>query len=90
MKLRHAAALAPMIWYLLIPPAGGNEHSPMNQWQMVNVFDTEAACQAGRQKYYNDGIELMKMGKTSSAIEESHRFTSATCLAADDPRLRGD
>lgn len=90
MKLRHAAALAPMIWYLLIPPAGGNEHSAISQWQMVNVFGTEAACQAGRQKYYDDGVELMKMGKTSSAAEESRRFTNATCIAADDPRLRGN
>ncbi len=88
MKFCHAAALAPMIWYLFIPPAGGNEKSPMSEWQMVNVFDSEAACQVGRQKYYNDGIELMKMATTSATVEESRRFTSATCAAADDPRFR--
>jgi hypothetical protein len=89
MKLRHAAALIPMVWYLLIPPAGGDEHSALNLWQMVNVFESEEACQAGRQKYYNDGIELLKMGKTSTAAEESRRFTHAACAAADDPRLQG-
>ena len=88
MKLRRSAALVPMIWYLLIPPTGGNEHSAINRWQMVNVFETESACEAGRQKYHDDGVELMKIGTTSSTVEESHRFTSATCAAADDPRLQ--
>ncbi len=86
---RHAAVLTLMIWwYLFIPPVGGNEHSPVNQWQMVNTFDSEPECQAGREKYYKDGIELMKIGKTGFAMEEGRRFTSAACFAADDPRLR--
>ncbi|HTY55803.1 MAG TPA: hypothetical protein VMB26_11405 [Candidatus Binataceae bacterium] len=88
MKLIHAAALLPMVWYLLIPPTGGDEHSPLNQWQMVNVFETEAQCQSGRQKYHDDGVELAKMGVTSSAAAESRRFTNATCASADDSRLQ--
>ena len=88
MKLRRAAAILPMVWYLLIPPGGGNEHTALNQWQMVNVFETESECQRGRQKYHDDGAALMKLGKTTSTVEESRRFTNAMCAAADDPRLQ--
>ncbi len=87
MKPRYSAVLASMIWYLLVPPAGRDERSPLRDWQMVNVVETEKDCEAGRQKYYNDGIELLKIGKSSSAIAEGRRFTSATCVKADDPRL---
>jgi hypothetical protein len=88
MKFRHGAAILPMIWYLLIPPSGGNEHTPLHQWQMVNEFETESECQSGRQKYHDDGAELMKLGKTTVTIEESRRFTNAMCAEADDPRLQ--
>jgi len=87
MKLRHAVAL--IIWYLFIPPTGGNEHSPLSQWQIANAFDTEAQCQAGRKKYYADGTALIRDAHAQPTIEEGQRFRNATCVAADDPRLSG-
>ncbi len=54
MKLRHAAALALVGWYLLIPPVFspmGEHHrsfndlnAPLNQWDIWAKFDSEIGC----------------------------------------------
>ena len=55
MKLRHAAALALVGWYLLIPPVFspmGRHHrsfndlsAPVNKWDVWAKFDSRAACE---------------------------------------------
>jgi hypothetical protein len=55
MKTRHAAALALVGWYLMVPPMlGGNPpihptpqpdvNAPLGSWLVVDVFDTAAQC----------------------------------------------
>jgi len=55
MSSRHAAALALVGWYLLMPPwAGGdpptdvNTSAPLIQWNVGYSFDTRAECQNAR------------------------------------------
>jgi hypothetical protein len=54
MNPRHAAALALVGWYLMMPPAlpdeTPNPKAPLSQWDQVNEFDTAAACH----KAFND------------------------------------
>jgi hypothetical protein len=88
MKPSHAAALVG--WLLLIPPASGVEGGPLNRWQFVNDFRTESDCQAGRQKYYNDGLALMNGARSKATIDEGRRFMSASCISDEDPRLQRD
>jgi hypothetical protein len=49
MNLRHAAALALVGWYLMLPPASSETHypignAPMWQWEVIGSFDSAAEC----------------------------------------------
>jgi hypothetical protein len=51
MKLRHAAALAGLGWYLMVPPLASRSgpierESPIVKWEAWFAFDTAAECQA--------------------------------------------
>ena len=50
MRLRDAAALALMGWYLIMPPTVGpylrlDTSAPDSRWQIVQSFDTATACE---------------------------------------------
>jgi hypothetical protein len=45
MKLRHAAALALMSWYLIDPPAETPDPNlPLSEWEIVDQFNSKAEC----------------------------------------------
>jgi hypothetical protein len=56
MKLRHAATLALVVWYLMRPPLPHlNAHSirvdpaaPLARWKIAGTFPTQKECEAGR------------------------------------------
>jgi len=60
MNLRHAAALALMGWYLLIPPVfspmGAHQRSfndlsaPLNRWDIWAKFDSQGSCEKEQQR----------------------------------------
>jgi len=62
MKPRHAAALALVGWYLMIPPlqsanrddpSGPRDlHAPISQWDQVSAYDSAAKCQRDIGKYF--------------------------------------
>ena len=45
-KVGHIAALALVLWYLIVPPSKGSPtflfdaHAPFNQWTIRDTFDT--------------------------------------------------
>ncbi len=43
MKLRHAAALALVGWYLMVPYQGKGPH--FGNWAVVATFETRGACE---------------------------------------------
>jgi hypothetical protein len=50
MNLRHAAALALVGWYLMVPPTVGpylrlDLRVPVSQWRVVQLVDTATACE---------------------------------------------
>jgi hypothetical protein len=49
LTLRHAAALAPVGWYLMLPPvaSGGrvNAEAPLGQWERWGTYDVVGECQ---------------------------------------------
>jgi hypothetical protein len=54
MKPRHAAALALVGWYLMMPPntqgwfsktKNNDEAAPLDQWTIVRSFDTALMCE---------------------------------------------
>jgi hypothetical protein len=61
LKPRHAAALALVGWYLMVPPPGPprstgastappNDNAPLNQWTIRNSSDSAQACEAAKKK----------------------------------------
>jgi len=52
MDFRHAAALALVGWYLMVPPFAGtgkgsypDDRAPLSKWSMGGSFDSAEACQ---------------------------------------------
>jgi hypothetical protein len=75
MNPRHAAALALVSWYLMVPP-GPNParayYTPLSRWKLIGNFDSDAAC------------------KKAQAARLYGRPVLSICIASDDLRLKGD
>jgi hypothetical protein len=91
MKSRHAAALALVGWYLMLPPThGGFLHfytdEPLNKWCQGNYSETLVECKQGQQQRIR---ELIAAGqKEPQRLKDASYWTKGQCVAEDDPRLR--
>lgn len=80
---RHAAALALMVWYLIVPPlspqSGISDPSmPLHHWKILGSFTTAKDCEKIR--------TLMIQPPGLPAVGDlSHDFL---CIANDDGRLK--
>ena len=92
MKLRHAAALALVGWYLMAPSLGRDgmplTGSPLGDWSIVESFDTAESCKqslakTGAQFNFPKGPFNMK-----DLPEGQRMFFFAQCISTDDPRLK--
>jgi len=101
MNLRHAAALALVAWYLMVPPQVYYEPSssrvlippPFDRtWRVKATFNSANDCEVAREKHETDFALAVK-----SAIPKRHEADpklsspddGALCMATDDPRLKG-
>jgi hypothetical protein len=71
MNPRHAAALALVGWYLIMPPAdtqtGGNlVKVPIKGWRKIAAYDTEAECRNRRTADFNSYSAVHPGGAESS------------------------
>jgi hypothetical protein len=68
MKPRHAAALALVTWYLIVPPPGQprsnggssappNDSAPLSQWTIRNSYDSEQPCEAAKKQSLDTATE---------------------------------
>ena len=87
MKLRHAAALALIGWYLLQPPmrshSGRYEYdanAPLSLWSEHAAYDSAAECEKGKAK-------LAEAFPDAPASSKGF-LASFHCVASDDPRLK--
>ena len=84
MKPRHAAALALVGWYLMMPPSKtpkpdvltllapifiADTAAPLSRWTKVDTFPTQLRCEARRAADLRAPVEQ--------------------CVPDDDPRLKG-
>jgi hypothetical protein len=83
MKLRHAAALALVGWYLMVPPSqrgGVSLDAPLRSWRSFGNYDTARDCE-------DDHLELAE--KSKQATPSGHLIVElAQCIASDDLRLK--
>jgi hypothetical protein len=98
MKPRHAAALALVGWYLMIP--GDNANSPLGKWHVHRAYDTAEECQIGLDAYRqflgereHDSKRFEKLTpqdrvkELEKEVDWEFEFGLAQCIASDDPRL---
>lgn len=100
MNRRHAAVLALVGWYLMVPPivmegekAKVDGRVPLSQWGRGDrVYGTESACEEMRAKL-SAIAESHKnwIGPSGSVAAANDRYvllTNQRCVASDDPRLK--
>jgi hypothetical protein len=100
-KLRHAAALALVGWYLMAPstypgPNGSfvtKSTVPLRLWQNIGSYDHVVDCEDERRAF----LDLKKTESPSAFAKESLRVKlsiisswSAVCVSTEDPRLKGN
>jgi hypothetical protein len=94
-KPRHAAALALVGWYLMVPPsafsvadlASGLE--PLWQWLQIGTFDSVNDCEQGRRMMIDRFMtDLQRDSSDATAVHGVDAFYYSKCIAADDPRLK--
>jgi hypothetical protein len=91
MKPRHAAALALVGWYLMLPPwrvIGGEVRSSvpdpdasLSKWINVRNFDTAASCDHAL-------MQFLDAAGDGEPLSDRNRARFARCIATDDPRLK--
>ena len=83
MKLRHAAALLLLGWYLLIPSPAMVEARrtgpPLSRWYHLGVYDTKDDCA---------NMIATKLAQQQNESER-WRYSKAICVDSDDPRMKG-
>jgi len=92
MKFRHAAALALVGWYLMIPPTEEPyEHAPLSDWSIHENFDTAAGCDRGKEDLSRQASELTTHFEgVTERYKRGVSYSHAKCIATDDPRLKAD
>jgi hypothetical protein len=90
-NLRHAAALALVGWYLMLPPINDGTPevtAPPSRWEILFPYDTARDCQISLSRIV--GQTLVDLQKPMARDKENFvlRLSSGTCVASDDPRLK--
>jgi hypothetical protein len=103
MKHRHAAALAIVAWYLMIPPINAHNkvdaHAPMSKWKRGVSFDSEKECDESLKDAIANPMtdaEYRAAEKATlkakmhplSQSEMKKRTAESVCVSANDPRLK--
>jgi hypothetical protein len=82
MTPRHAAALALVGWYLMMPPPGRNalfdSSVPLAKWKILGSFDKAEDCETAY-------THLTEKHRKSEAVKSW--VQAEVCVATDDPRL---
>ena len=99
MNLRHAAVLALLAWYLMVPPAipstdEVNQSAPLSQWRIRHIFPHNEGCEAAKARLRDQALAAQTqrdaLARRSQRNPDSHCvLCKAQCVAEDDPRLKG-
>ncbi len=96
MNLRHAAAVALVGWYLMVPPvvekAGSYEadfNAPLSRWSVDSPFDTAAECRAVNANLVQQQTRVFDQAQAHSRERAvAQRLIVSQCIETDDPRLK--
>jgi hypothetical protein len=97
----HAAALALVGWYLMVPPPlPGNTRrnapvytdvdAPIAKWNIIDSFDSAQACRKSFLEHADEADDAQKHPQQNCDTVGGpicRPFMMAKCIATDDPRL---
>lgn len=87
MKFRHAAALALVGWYLIMPPTSrdypmGNADAPLSDWaKRPTTYRNQKECE-----HVLDQQRRLQNAKNRQVAVKFYK--QAQCVSAEDPRLK--
>jgi hypothetical protein len=100
-KPRHAAALALVGWYLMVPPIPqdplllADPTPPLAVWFLKQSFDTAKECERARRAEDHEAeLEMHDIAKAHAIETQIERVQIlmqsifSQCIATDDPRLK--
>jgi hypothetical protein len=91
MNLRHTAELALVGWYLMSPPPAGDPkygylvHAPLSEFISEGAFETLKECEAAQQVFFKTWGDPAHPDSSQTLMA-----VYTTCIASDDPRLKGN
>ena len=91
MKLRHAATLALMGWYLMVPPLSGKNvfyDKPLSDWQPVENYSTRTECEEGKRDTVQQMTALLAEAWKMPPTPKIKALQAGKCIATHDPRLK--
>jgi hypothetical protein len=98
-NVRHAAALALAVWYLIGPPEkSGSDNdlkAPLGKWKIIDNYTDVAACEQGRIAHLSEWYDRADSDGvgTKAAINDARMLVwidEAKCVSADDPSLKSN
>jgi hypothetical protein len=103
MKPCHAAGLALVGWYLMIPTLYNSRSDryvpnlPLSQWSIVSSFDSADLCTSAHVGLLNDTaksrekVHTLRDPNTGTSDERlAFLYAMGECVASDDPRLKAN
>jgi hypothetical protein len=103
MKLCHSAALAIVLWYLMIPPIGLDNkidpHAPLSNWRIGVGFESQKECADSLKDAIQNPMTPAEYQAAAKATQKAQmkpltmsemtkRTAESQCIAGDDPRLK--
>jgi len=92
MKPRHAATLALVGWYLMMPtPAPETFMSvtpPVGRWDHLGSYDSEKDCDHASDEKYRESERAGFEMKGFNPEDVRRSWALAQCISTDDPRLK--
>jgi hypothetical protein len=91
MKPHHAAALALVDWYLMMPPISNGTPeiaAPLSRWEIQSSYDTAVECQSNLYLVVKQALADLQKPMVQDKKSLVLQFSSATCVASDDPHLK--
>ena len=92
MNPRHAAALALVGWYLMVPPPYSERARsllPLSEWSIYKTFESADACTFFREDV---ATGMLQDAPPDFVVQFDSSFMNifqqAECVASDDPRLK--
>ena len=89
MKIRHAAALALVGWYLLVP-LPGDPGAPISLWSQIGSYDTAKECTAAQTQAIKH-VKATDFHFSEATVKQTRDvFLESQCIETDDPRLKSN